>query len=126
MQMNQLLSTFDPPIIIHAIIFANGIYDILCALSIKRLINFPILNELHLSMFRHRSNVNIDVLAVWIFANGMIRCSMSEYTKQFVVLSYYLEAAIFTVELIRRNVFAEKTVFVIASSILLGYFANKT
>ena len=31
----------------------NGIYDILCALSILKIINIPVLEQIHLQMFKN-------------------------------------------------------------------------
>ena len=113
--MNNILST---------IVFANGIYDILCALSITRRIHIPVLNKLHLSLFKRRPNP--DYLALWIFVNGIVRCSI--YNRQaitLITLSYYIEAVLFAVEWMKNNVVVEKTVFVIVSSVVLGYLVER-
>jgi hypothetical protein len=125
--------------IIQDIVFINGIYDVLCAASIKQLIDIPTLNNLHLSMYHNPQNVNKTLLALWIFANGIIRCSImlvrippapllrgaSLFTNKsiavVVALSYYIEAIYFAGELILGNVIMDKAMFVIITSIILGY-----
>ena len=36
---------------IQQLVIFNGLYDILCAFSIVKIINIPILDKIHLSMF---------------------------------------------------------------------------
>ena len=43
---------------LNSIVKANGIYDILCALSILKIISIPYLKDLHLSMIKDYSNNN--------------------------------------------------------------------
>ena len=146
---------------IQNIVFINGIYDVLCAASIKQIIYIPnffeqtssglvhiqssasheyftTLNNLHLSMYHNPQNVNKTLFALWIFANGIIRCSIklvripspllrgaSPFTNKsiaiVVALSYYIEAIFFACELILGNVIMYKAIFVIITSIILGY-----
>lgn len=111
--MNNILST---------IVFANGIYDILCAISIclRPIVRIPVLDELHLSLFKRRPNPYH--IALWIFVNGIVRCSQE---IPLIALSYYIEAVLFAVEWMKNNVVVEKTVFVIASSVVLGYLVER-
>ena len=58
-----------------SIIKLNGIYDILCTISILKIIEIPILDKLHLSMIYPKSNINERLFAFWIFTYGIIRLS---------------------------------------------------
>jgi hypothetical protein len=115
------------------IIQINGIYDILCALCILRVIYIPYLNNLHLSMMKHYSlpltnkihTHDIQLFerffSYWIFTYGVVRLGNN---YKIVSYSYYIEAVFFTNEYIYNSVHLDKVFFVIGSSILLGYLVN--
>jgi hypothetical protein len=123
----------------------NGLYDILCAISIldwdKDIgINIPVLKTLHLSMFlNHFVNGSIAdtdivstekknalfkrVLAYWIFTYGAIRLFSSE--NRVIAYSYYIEAAVVANELlVKQTMHTNRAYFVICSSIFLGYISE--
>ena len=106
------------------IIKANGIYDILCAFSILRVVKIPYLHRLHLSMFKN-NNDNLlfeRFLAYWIFTYGIMRLSTN---SSIITWSYYLEAFFFANELFNhKSVYVDKALFVIFSSLLLGYISS--
>ena len=98
----------------------NGIYDILCALSILKIINIPVLEQIHLQMFK---NMNYEpiferFLAYWIFTYGIIRVKYNI----FVPYSYYIESLFIANEcLVYKTIIFEKCMIFIISSGLLGY-----
>jgi hypothetical protein len=106
------------------IIFINGIYDILCALSILQYINIPVLENIHLSMFIGYDNKNKlfeRCFAYWIFTYGMIRLSGN---PDLISCSYYIEAIFFANEcFVNQTIDPYKGMFVIVSSYVLGYFS---
>lgn len=78
---------------IYILIKINAIYDILCSFAILKILNIPLLNNLHLSMFKNEQDeVTKRMLAYWIFTNGIIRLSDN---KNLVTLSYLLESFFF-------------------------------
>ena len=101
----------------------NGIYDILCALSILKMINIPILQTFHLQMFK---NMNYDpiferFLAYWLFTYGIIRIKYNFL----VPYSYYIETLFIANEcLVHKTIVFERGIFVIISSGLLGYLVE--
>lgn len=111
----------------------NGVYDILCALCVLRIIYIPYLNELHLSMMKDYSSPLISEIHVhspqlferffsyWIFTYGVVRLSNN---YQIVSYSYYIEAVFFTNECIYNSVYIPQAFFVISSSFLLGYLVD--
>ena len=120
------------------VIKLNGLYDILCAMSILEVIDFAIINKyalrhLHLSMFLSYCPENPAILyerilAYWIFTYGIIRLYSSEYDV--ISYSYYIEAAVIAYEsLMQKTIHMDKAHFVIWSSLLLGtitsYMGNK-
>ena len=75
---------------IYILIKINAIYDILCSFAILKILNIPLLNNLHLSMFKNEQDeVTKRMFAYWIFTNGIIRLSDN---KNLVTLSYLLES----------------------------------
>lgn len=101
------------------IIKINGLYDVLCALTILQFIDIPQLAKLHTSMFiKVLKSQERELLAYWIFINGVIRLSSR---TDWIVISYILEAGVFTYELVVRKVHADKALFVIVTSLLLAY-----
>ena len=108
---------------LHYIIKANGIYDILCALSILKIISIPYLKDLHLSMIKDYSRDNNNelferFLAYWIFTYGVIRLS---HTYTLISYTYFIEAIVFWNEYRKNTVHSNKVQFVIITSLILGY-----
>jgi hypothetical protein len=102
----------------------NGIYDIICALSILNFTYFPKLRFLHLSMIKNYNYQNYlfeRFFAYWIFTYGLIRL-FGNYTL--ISYSYYLEAIFLFNEFINHSVYNYKSFFVIISSLILGYLCH--
>jgi len=103
----------------------NGIYDILCALSILSLIYIPIINELHISMIKdvERNNSLMKrFMAYWIFSYGVMRI-YGGYNMNYklIAISYYIEALVFSYEIfVYKTLIFHKAMFVIAFSLFLG------
>ena len=108
------------------IVKINGIYDILCSLSILKMINIPILQTIHLQMFHSNMNETKDpiferFLAYWIFTYGIIRLKYNI----FVPYSYYIEALFVANEcLVHESITVENGIFVAITSALLGLFTQ--
>lgn len=107
--------------ILGFIIKINGIYDILCCLSILKFINIPILNNLHLSVIKNYSGDNElfeRFYAYWIFTYGIIRLSNN---NELISYSYFIEAIFFTNEYIIGTVYEDKVIFIVILTLILGY-----
>jgi len=103
------------------IIKINGIYDILCAVSILGL-NIPILKDLHISMLvNHENRVVERFFAYWILTYGCMRISNN---KDLVRLSYYIEAICISNECLQNTLDPVKSSFVIVSSIILALITS--
>ena len=107
---------------IQNIVFINGIYDFLCAISILKIIHFPILKSLHIKMFKSSNDPLFErFLAYWIFTYGIIRLQYN----LLVPYSYYIEAIFIANEcFIHKTIVFEKGIFVIISSGILGYLTH--
>ena len=105
--------------ILNIIFTLNGVYDILCAMSILKIIYIPFLDKIHLSMFNNYENNPLfeRFIAYWIFTYGIIRITNNHI---FISLSYFIEAVFFLHEYIHCSMDTSKTNFVIISSIALG------
>jgi hypothetical protein len=109
-------------------VFANGIYDILCGLSILNVIKIPILNTLHTSMFKkNKSETFKKSLAYYILINGVVRvgggCYYTSISRLLLLSSYLLETALTGFETyISKSVIKSKGNFVIVTSLLFVYF----
>jgi len=109
---------------LHYFVKINGIYDILCAVSILNFINIPQLRYLHLSMIKNHNYQNSlfeRFFAYWILTYGIIRIH-DNYTL--ISYSYYLEAVFFLNEYMNNSTYNDKTFFVIISSLFLGYLCH--
>lgn len=105
--------------ILFYIIKLNGIYDILCAISILKWIPIPYIKDLHLSMIKESRNLLFErFFAYWIFTYGIIRLS-NDYLL--IMYSYVIEAFFFAYEYFQGTVDKKKTIFVIITSLLLAY-----
>jgi len=68
----------------------NGVYDILCALTMLDILDIPMLNGLHESLFNNQQNeVTKRMFAYWIFTYGVMRLQDDIKLLQF---SYLIEA----------------------------------
>lgn len=110
--------------ILSNIILWNGIYDVLCAISILHIIHIPVIDNLHISML-HTNERNNPLMrrfmAYWIFTYGIIRIYSGYNNNEFAASSYYIEAIVISNEcFIQRTMVLDKSVFVITSSLFLG------
>lgn len=103
--------------VLQNIVYANGIYDIICAISILAPYDVPIFSTIHTNMFINKS-FNKSCLAYWIFTYGFMRL----YSMETAFYSYIIEALFFTLELHNNNVHVDKSLFVILSSLFLAYW----
>jgi hypothetical protein len=123
--MNSNPTTIIPhfAVISNTIFVINGIYDILCAISILRIVHIPILDKLHLSVIKKQIDTNImftRVFAFWLITYGIMRLSAN---NTIIAFSYFIEAAFFTNEYFVGTVVEIKALFIIITSILLGFTA---
>lgn len=105
---------------LYYIVKLNGIYDIMCAISILNCNYIPYLCYLHLNMIKqhdYKNKLFERFFAYWIFTYGLIRI-FGNYTL--VSYSYYLEALFFLNEYLHNSVHNDKCLFVIVSSLFLG------
>ena len=71
----------------------NGLYDMLCALCLLKIINISILNKLHLSMFINEpTDQEKRWIAYWIFTYGIIRLVANN--NYLISISYLIEVII--------------------------------
>ena len=104
------------------VIKINGIYDVVCAACLLHIIHVPVVQDLHLNMFHSSTRATSCLLferflAYWVLTNGMIRLSGH---SSLIAGSYYVEAWVFFMEYLHQTVHADKTLFVVASSLFLG------
>ena len=79
--------------LIQQLVIFNGLYDMLCAFSILKIINIPILDKLHLSMFIDEpTEQEKRWIAYWVFMNGCIRISLQN--KYLISISYLIESSV--------------------------------
>jgi len=134
-------------IALDTVFMINGVYDILCAISILGIVPFPILDELHLSVLKKNKKEDPLMerfLAYWLFTYGLIRIFGD---RRLIAYSYFTEATFFANEWRMQyeyksstpsasltvfftnysmDISSFKSVFVIVSSILLGGLALST
>jgi hypothetical protein len=109
---------------IQIIYIVNGIYDILCGLTILQIITIPILSNLHLSIIQNYKNDNPifeRFFAYWIITYGVMRLSNN---IQLIWYSYFIETFCFTYEYIYGSVNKPVCLFVILSSFCLTLFSG--
>lgn len=104
---------------IYYIIKINGIYDIICALSILELLPNNITSYLHTGMFNKTLHnfIHKRTLAFFILTYGVIRIHNHKYLTTY---SYIIEALYYMNELTYNTIFIDKGLFVISTSLLLA------
>lgn len=105
------------------LLFANGIYDILCSIGI--LFDNSFLSQFHLNMFVTKNQTHLEkrLLAYWILTNGIIRLVSSFSTNLLLVaaLTYYIEAFCFEYEYqVGNTLYLYKVRFVSITSVVFG------
>jgi len=104
----------------YYLIKINGIYDILCALSILHYVDIPYLNTIHLNMIENNENNLIfkRYFAYWILTYGCMRLTKD---KKMIKISYFIEAICLSNELYFTNdIHMYKALFVIIVSFFTG------
>ena len=98
----------------------NGLYDILCAVSILKIINIPILNKLHLSMFINEpTEQEKRWIAYWVFTYGCMRISI--LNKYLISISYLIEASVIINEyFIHKQIYLYNALFVSIISFIIA------
>jgi hypothetical protein len=113
------------------VVCANGIYDVVCALSILFLPNtwiFRNLAQLHPTIFSAVTDqinpILRRTLAYWLITYGIVRVAVvrcDDVIDYLIASTYFLEAAAFTFEhVVHGTTQRNKVVWVACSSILLG------
>ena len=112
---------------IKSIIFLNGIYDILCSLSILFTNNY--FSNIHPNLFKDKENQENPIIrrfmAYWILTYGSIRLFSGYYqnSKELLLLSYYsylIEILAFEYELfISNSLYLYKIKFISIVSIII-------
>jgi hypothetical protein len=107
---------FNPPFLLF-IYRLNGIYDIICGLSML-FFNVPVITNLHMSMIKEKyRNHNIQrYFGYWIFTYGCMRL-FGNYTIIFI--SYILEI-LFLFNEYRLNMLNHKSIYVILLSVIFA------
>ena len=106
--------------ILNTLVKLNGIYDIVCALSIlKRIGPIPILSTLHTSMIINATEPILErFFAYWIFTYGSMQLSNN---TQMIVISYFIEAVFIANEtLIYHTIAIDKGLFVAIVSLFIA------
>ena len=118
--MKSIYKTIMKLNLIQQLVIFNGLYDILCAVSILKIINIPILDKLHLSMFIDEpTEQEKRWIAYWIFMNGCIRISLQN--KYLISISYLIEAIVIINEcFIYKKIKIFNGLFVSITSLILA------
>ena len=115
---------------ISGVVFFNGLYDIICGLSILRVLPNSFFATIHKSMFFDDSGFD-HFLAYWILLNGMIRIigglnMKSPVCRMIVCWSYLLEAGFVANETyVWHNMHIDRGLFVIVFSLYLAFLSYR-
>jgi len=114
---------------INTIIFINGIYDILCALSILYFNN--IFSYFHINIFKDeykKNNSMIRFLAYWILTYGIIRTFVfynNYYINLLIIISYLLEIYVFAnEEFFYKSTISYKVYFILITSFIILFIKS--
>lgn len=100
----------------------NGIYDVICSMCILKIINIPILNNLHLSVITAEQEKNPlyeRSFGFFVLTYGVIRIYG---TVDLISLSYLIEILYYLFELKNENVVVYKACFIIITCIILWVY----
>jgi hypothetical protein len=111
----------------YYVVFLNGVYDILCAISmlfLPKVWIFSVFSRLHPSMFTTPIDpITQRILSYWVMTYGAIRISAimrNDVVDSLVSMTYLFEATVFAFEyIVHGTTHLYKTIWVIISCILL-------
>ena len=108
--------------LITYIIIINGIYDLVCALSILIIpYKVPFFSNIHMSMIIDKKKVKVNnYMAYWILTYGIMRL----YDLNMAFFSYLIEAICFSNEIIHGRLRIDKGLFTIIVSLLLALYIH--
>lgn len=101
----------------------NGIYDVICSMCILKIINIPILNNLHLSVItaQEKNPLYERSFGFFVLTYGVIRIYG---TVNLISLSYLIEILYYVFEIRNNNVVIYKAVFIIITCIVLWLYTR--
>ena len=102
----------------------NGIYDVICSMCILKIINIPILNNLHLSVITAEEEKNPlyqRSFGFFVLTYGVIRIYG---TVDLISLSYLIEILYYVFEIRNNNVVIYKAFFIIITCIVLWLYTR--
>jgi hypothetical protein len=101
----------------------NGIYDVICSMCILKIINIPILNNLHLSVIttQEKNPLYERSFGFFVLTYGVIRIYG---TVNLISLSYLIEILYYIFEIRNNNVVIYKAVFIIITCIVLWLYTR--
>ena len=101
----------------------NGIYDVICSMCILKIINIPILNNLHLSVItaQEKNPLYERSFGFFVLTYGVIRIYG---TVNLISLSYLIEILYYMFEIRNNNVVIYKAVFIIITCIVLWLYTR--
>ena len=101
----------------------NGIYDVICSMCILKIINIPILNNLHLSVItaQEKNPLYERSFGFFVLTYGVIRIYG---TVNLISLSYVIEILYYVFEIRNNNVVIYKAVFIIITCIVLWLYTR--
>ena len=118
--MKSIYKTIMNLNLIQQLVIFNGLYDIICAVSILKIINIPILDKIHLSMFINEpTNQEKRWIAYWVFMNGCIRLSLQN--KYLISISYLIESIVIINEcFIHKQIYIYNGIIVSLLSVIIA------
>ena len=101
----------------------NGIYDVICSMCILKIINIPILNNLHLSVItaQEKNPLYERSFGFFVLTYGVIRIYG---TINLISLSYLIEILYYVFEIRNNNVVIYKAIFIIITCIVLWLYTR--
>jgi|TARA_Y100000389_G_scaffold203876_1_gene253886 hypothetical protein len=107
--------------LLHKLIVINGIYDVICGLSILKILPLTLFAELHSSLYYSRVNKEAKrFMAYWIITYGFIRILSVPLTP----ISFYIQALCFMNELWKGNMRYTETIYFVTSSFGMGILST--
>jgi hypothetical protein len=101
----------------------NGIYDVICSMCILKIINIPVLNNLHLSVItaQEKNPLYERSFGFFVLTYGVIRIYG---TVNLISLSYLIEILYYVFEIRNNNVVIYKAFFIIITCIVLWLYTR--
>lgn len=109
------------------LICLNGFYDIICGMCLLDVLDVPVLNTIHSSMFEiYHEPLVYRMMGYYVLTNGLIRFLFRYHNYKLLLVYTYLIEGIWCVQegFVYKTMYPDKAFYVMFMCYTLGYICS--